>query len=93
MTQKPKGWHKITIEWSDGMVATNTSLETDFGSESMGVAASIGLTLACVLSNAGFNPIDVLIHAMTNTESEDIDRDKLILAAHRLVSHECEDDA
>ena len=88
---KPRGWHRITVEWSDGMFVTNHALEhvPDPGHPEdvaeLSIHARIGITLKCALSSAGLDDLDVLAQAMDQVDSEDADERKVISAVSRHV--------
>lgn len=88
---KPRGWHRITVEWSDGMFVTNHALEhvPNAGHPEdvaeLSIHARVGITLKCALSSSGLDDFDVLAQAMDQVDTEDADERKIITAVGRLL--------
>ncbi len=85
MTQKPNGWNKVTVEWSDGAVVSSSSIESYFD-DGHGYQ-NMGCTLANTLEGAGLDVMFVLIRAIADREfSEDESRRNGIIEICRLVA-------
>lgn len=81
-----RGWHRATIEWSDGIVTTGHRLECVAG-EDDDVFREIASTLAIVMEGAGLSGLVVTaeILASLDTTEDDPCAEALVEAAARFV--------
>jgi|GEM_PF-7085773 len=89
---KPRGWHRITIEWSDGPVLSTSSLEAHYGDEEE-VYDSVAITLGDVLRSTNLPVVTLLAHTLAYMESDDTVEQILMESAGRYLRRMRERDA
>ena len=70
---KARGWHRVMVEWSDGLTTTCAGLEIGMADEGIGVDSAIATSLACALKQAGLSELLVAAEMLAHLESDQDD--------------------
>ena len=70
---KSRGWHRVVIEWSDGVTTTCAGIEVGAVDDGIGMDSAIATSLSCALQQAGLSDLLVAAGILAHIEPEQDD--------------------
>jgi len=84
---KARGWHRVVVEWSDGVTTTCAGIEVGVVDDGVEIDSAIATSLSCALEQAGLSDLFIAagILAYIELKNDDPCAETLAEAAGRFL--------